>query len=114
MRQYIIIAVCALMMASCASTGASSSKAGYVQVLSSGIIRVNGRVVPVDEVGSTLRSKGFGPRSPINVHVPEDVSERVLTMVTVSLTRSGFTRVLFIKPQQATSDVKSKQQGKQR
>ena len=102
-----LVVFCALLMASCASTGKTGTKAGYVQVFSSGVIRVNGKRVAVDQVGPTLRAKGFGPRSPINIHITEDVSPRIMQMVTVSLTGSGFTRVMFIKPQQTSSDIKT-------
>ncbi len=102
----VVMLLCALMAVSCASTGPGGGRTGYVEVLSSGAIRVNGRPVAVNQVGPTLRAKGFSTRSPINVRVPEDVSQRVLKMVTVSLTNSGFTRVVFIKPKQTSSDVK--------
>lgn len=103
--QIPLVLLCAALLTSCATSGSQGTRAAYVQVFPSGSITVNGKSVSVDQVGPVLRSKGYGQRSPINVHVPEDVSEKIMSMVTVSLTRSGFTRVLFIKPKQSSSDI---------
>jgi len=103
---HILTAILAVALcASCASTGTGATKPGYVKVLSSGAILVNGKSVTVDSVGPALRNNGFGPRSQINVHVPDDVSALIMKSVTISLTKSGFRRVLFIKPQRASADV---------
>jgi hypothetical protein len=97
--------LCAAFMTSCATPGSQGTNAAYVHVSPSGNIDIDGKSVPVDQIGPALKDEGFGQRSPINVYVPEEVSQKIMSMITMSLTRSGFTRVMFIKPKQASSDI---------
>ncbi len=95
----------AILCISCASTGSKGSKTAYVQILSSGTIVVNDKPVSVGDVGKTLKRSGYSSSSPVKVHIPKEISDKILKAVTVSLTNSGFRRVLFIKPKQAKVDV---------
>lgn len=103
----------ATLCISCVSSGSKGSSTAHVQVLSSGDIRVDGKSVAVNHVGKTLKRSGYTSQSTVNIQVPEDVSDRVLKAVTVSLTNNGFRRVIFIKPQQAKVDIVTPEQKKQ-
>ena len=72
------------------------------------MIRIGGKPVSIDRIGPTLKRSGFGLRSPVNVHVPSDISPRILKAITISLTNNGFHRVLFVKPKQSIADVMPK------
>ena len=100
-----IILLAATTFTSCASSGSKGSRRAYVQVNSAGMIRIDGKAVSIDRIGPTLKKRGFGLRSPVNVHVPSDISPRILTAITISLTNNGFHRVLFLKPKQSVADV---------
>ena len=76
-----------------------------MQILDPGSIVFDDKPVSVSDVGKTLKRYGYKPTSPVNVHIPKEISDRILKAVTVSLTNSGFRRVLFIKPKEAKSDV---------
>lgn len=101
-----IVLSTALLQTSCLSPGSANST--RIEVSESGIIRLEGKPVSSSELADTLRSYGFKPMSTIKIHVPDDVSEMIIKTITVSLSKSGFRRVLFVKPRQATADVSKK------
>jgi hypothetical protein len=102
----------AIAFTSCASSRGKSTRTAHVQVRSSGMIRVNGKPVSIDRIGPTLKRKGVGRLSPVNIHVPKDISPRILKAITISLTNNGFHRVLFVKPKQAVADVADPHKGR--
>lgn len=103
----VLAACCCLLQASC-MTGSRQGRAAGVQVTSSGIIRLEGRAVPVNEIGAALRKSGYGSGSRVNVEVPDNISPAIMKSITASLSRAGFRRVLFIKPRQAHSGTAGK------
>jgi len=100
-----IMLLVATTVTSCASSGSKGSRTAYVEVNSAGTIRIDGKPVSIDRIGPTLKRKGFGLKSPVNVHVPNDISPRILKAITISLTNNGLHRVLFVKPKQSVADV---------
>jgi len=100
-----IVIFAALLQTSCLSARNSGANTRQVEVAGSGIIRFRGEPVSVTELGSELRSAGYKSMSTIKIHVPNDVSEMTIKTITMSLSKSGFRRVLFVKPQHATADV---------
>ena len=107
-----IILLVATTVTSCASSGSKGSRTAYLEVNSAGTIRIGGKPVSIDRIGRTLKRKGFGLKSPVKVYVPSSISPHILKTITISLTNSGFHRVLFIKPKQSAANVVEPNKGR--
>ena len=105
MKHMPIILISALLCVSCASTGANAQKRIHIYSISSTMIRIDDDAVPVELVAKKLKRKGFGPLSPILVHVPDHFTNVEISTISRHLRGAGFRRVMCLKPTQASANV---------
>jgi biopolymer transport protein ExbD len=69
-----------------------------IQVRKDGRVAVEGRHVELSGLARRLRAVGARPTTHITVEVPEDVSQRLMTDLTVKLSQAGFRMFVFARP----------------
>jgi len=77
-----------------------------VTVSDRGVVRLNNKPLLLKTLPEKLRSIGATPRTQIMVSVPSGASYRTIVDVTEALASSGYTRVVFTKPKQASSGTR--------
>ena len=100
-----ILAAAFVMFVTGCATPRGTSATMSVTLVSAEVVRVRGKDIAVAALPKRLKSLGAGSNTPIAVSVPADAPKGELSELTRSLSKAGFRRVLFVKPQHATAVV---------
>lgn len=112
MIRHAAVAICVLLLAlataGCGMTGNNlSNNTIHVSVSQGGDITVNGKTTELSQLAGKLKSLGATADTCIKVSVPKETPTSTMSEITRNLASAGFRKIIFTRPKQVDSFLKT-------